>query len=178
MSDQSETLAITIRPAPGQQLDLLEAQFSPQSLSRNHHRRYAVQASGDGVYLIAWSGDTPVGHLLLNWAAPAEDVSRGYPPGVAYLQAGGTREAYRRRGVMTRLIDEAERRARARGYAVIGLAVGSTDNPAAKRLYERHGYRDWGEGEVTLSWEYVRRDGYRGRESEVCIYMFKALQTD
>jgi GNAT superfamily N-acetyltransferase len=116
MSDRSEILTITIRPAQEHELDLLEAQFSPQSLSRNHHQRYAVQANDDGVYLIAWSGDTPVGHLLLIWEGPAEDVARGYPPNTAYLQAGGTREAYRRQGVMTRLISEAERLASERGY--------------------------------------------------------------
>jgi len=176
MSNPRATLTIAIRPAEEYQLAFLEEQFSPQSLSENHHRRYAVQARSDGMYLIAWSDDTPIGHLLLIWEAPDEDVARGYPPRTAYLQSGGTREAYRRKGVMTRLIDEAERLAAEEGYRSIGLAVGSTDNPVARRLYERLGYRDWGKGEVTLTWEYARRDGRTGTESEVCIYMFKDLR--
>lgn len=176
MSDPDAALTIAIRPAQEHQLDMLEEQFSPQSASRTHHRRYAVQASGDGIYLIAWSEDTPIGHLLLFWEAPDEDLARGYPPRTAYLQAGGTREAYRRQGVMTRLIREAERRARERGAATVGLAVGSRDNPVARRLYEHLGYHDWGQGEITLSWTYVRKDGQSGTESEVCIYMFKDLR--
>lgn len=175
MSDWNDTRTIAIRPAEEHQIGFLEEQFSPRSLSRNHHQRYAVQASGDGIYLIAWSGATPVGHLLLIWEAPDEDMARGYPPHTAYLQASGTRERYRRRGVATRLIREAERLAAEQGYRRIGLAVGSTDNPVARRLYERLGYRDWGRGEVTLTWTYALRDGRTGMESEVCIYMFKEL---
>ena len=56
----------------------------------------------------------------------------------------------------------------------IGLAVGGTDNPAARRLYERLGYVAWDGGEFTISWDYEALDGRKGTESEVCIYMFKS----
>ena len=69
----------------------------------------------------------------------------------AYLEAGATRAAYRRKGVATALIREAERVARAKGCTQIGLEVGSTDNPEAKRLYEHLGYVDWGRGNFSLA---------------------------
>jgi len=93
----------------------------------------------------------------------------------AYLEAGATRAAYRRKGVATALIREAERVARAKGCTQIGLGVGSTDNPEAKRLYEHLGYVDWGRGEFLISWEYIDKHGNQGTESEVVIYMHKHL---
>src|SRR5262249_20417378 len=113
--DRSE-LPVEIRPADAAQLDFLEEQFSPGSLSRYHHRRFAVQQQGDGVYLIAWHDDEPVGHFLLLWDGPTEDPTGKYPPHTASLESGATKPAFQGRGVGTRMIAEAERRARAKGY--------------------------------------------------------------
>jgi ribosomal protein S18 acetylase RimI-like enzyme len=175
MSTERPELPVKIRPAKAADLDLLEREFSPNSLSNYQHRRFAAQKSGKGAFLIAWHGETPVGHFLLRWDGPEHDPTGQYPPRTPYLESGGTREEYRRRGVATRIMTEAERLARVRGYKSIGLAVGSTDNPVAKRLYERRGYADWGKGEFEVGWDYETTDGRRGTESETCIYMFKAL---
>lgn len=72
-------IPIEIRSATPQELPLFEAQFSPNSLARYHHRRFAVQERGEGVYLIAWHGDEPVGHFLLRWNGPDKDSSTQYP---------------------------------------------------------------------------------------------------
>jgi GNAT superfamily N-acetyltransferase len=93
----------------------------------------------------------------------------------AYLEAGGTRVTYRKKGVATALIREAERLAREKGCTQIGLEVGSTDNPGAKRLYEHLGYVDWGHGDFPISWEYIDRNGNTGTESEIVTYMYKPL---
>ena len=93
----------------------------------------------------------------------------------AYLEAGATHGAHQRKGVATALIREAERLAKAKGWTQIGLEVGSTDNPEAKRLYEHLGYVDWGQGEFLISWEYIDRNGKPGTESEMVIYMHKLL---
>jgi GNAT superfamily N-acetyltransferase len=175
MNTERTALAIKIRPAKAADLDFLEQQFSPNSLSNYQHRRYAVQKSGKGAFLIAWHGDTPVGHFLLRWDGPEDDPTGLYPPHTPCLEAGGTRAEYRRRGVATRIITEAERLVRVRGYKQIGLAVGSTDNPLAKRLYERLGYAEWDKGTFRVSWDYKTKDGQQGIESETCVYMFKAL---
>lgn len=170
-------LTVTIKPADESQLDMLEQVFSPHSLSKHHYKRYEMQKRGAGVYLIAWHDHTPVGHFLLRWNGPDDkrvtqyvDVTRS-----AFLEAGGTRVAYRRKGIATALIREAERLAREKGYARIGLEVGSTDNPDAKRLYESLGYVDWGYGDFLISWEYIDSKGKTRTETEIVIYMSKPL---
>ena len=172
-----QAFTITIKPAEDSQLDLLEKEFSPENLSKSHYKRYDVQKRGEGVYLIAWHDHTPVGHFLLRWSGPDDthvmryvDVTK-----TAYLEAGATRVEYRRKGVATALIREAERLAKEHGCTRIGLNVGSTDNPDAKRLYEHLEYVDWGQGEFLISWEYIDRSGTQRTASEVVIYMYKLL---
>ena len=172
-----QALTMIIKSAEASQLEVLEQEFSPDTLSKPHHRRYEVQQRGEGVYLIAWHDHTPVGHFLLRWSGPDDarvmkyvDVTHS-----AFLEAGATSVAFRRKGVATALIREAERLARAKGCTQIGLSVGSTDNPEAKRLYEHLGYVDWGRGEFLISWEYIDQHGNRGTESEVVTYMHKRL---
>src|SRR5713101_5800598 len=124
-----QTFTITIKPAEASQLDVLEHEFSPGSLSKHHYKRYEVQKRGEGVYLIAWHDRIPVGHFLLYWSGPHDahvmkyvDITRS-----AYLEAGATKVAYRRKGVATRLIREAEQLAKEKGCTQIGLNVGGTD---------------------------------------------------
>lgn len=168
-------LNITIKPSKKEELDLLEKEFSPNSYSNYHFKRYGEQEKDEGIYLIAWHNATPIGHLLLRWNAYTKDLSNGFPNGVPYLVAIGTKEAFRRKGIATKLIQTAEKLVKEKGFKNIGLAVGSKDNPNAKRLYEKLGYKDWGKGEITQCWEYIDKQGNKGVESEVCIYMLKNL---
>ncbi|HEY7416504.1 MAG TPA: GNAT family N-acetyltransferase [Ktedonobacteraceae bacterium] len=172
-----QALTITIKPAEEAQLDALERVFFPETRSKYHSICYEVQERGEGVYLIAWHDHVPVGHFLIRWSGPDDtrvtshiDVTRS-----AYLQAGRTQAEYRRKGIATALIREAERLAREKGCTQIGLSVGSTDNPTAKRLYEHLGYVDWGRGDFLISWEYIDRNGNTRMESEMVTYMHKPL---
>jgi GNAT superfamily N-acetyltransferase len=166
-----------IKPAEASDLDVLEHTFDPDTLSRHHYKRYEVQKQGEGVYLIAWHDRTPIGHFLLRWSGPQDEQVRKYldVTKTACLEAGATLVAYQRKGVATALIREAERLAKEHGCMQIGLEVGSTDNPGAKRLYEHLGYVDWGQGEFLISWEYVDRYGHTGTDSEIVTYMHKPL---
>jgi GNAT superfamily N-acetyltransferase len=166
-----------IKPAEASHLDVLERVFDPDTLSKYHSKRYEVQKQGEGVYLIAWHDHTPIGHFLLRWSGPQNAPVRKYldVTKTAYLEAGATHGAYQRKGVATALIREAERLAKEHGCTHIGLEVGSTDNPDAKRLYEHLGYVDWGQGEFLISWEYVDRHGHTRTDSEIVTYMHKPL---
>jgi len=113
---------------------------------------------------VRWSG--PDDAHVMNYV----DVANS-----AFLEAGATSVAYRRKGVATALIRETERVARTKGCRQIGLSVGSTDNPEEKRLYEHLGYVDWGRGEFLISWEYIDTHGNQGTESEVVTYLHKRL---
>lgn len=61
-----------------------------------------------------------------------------------------------------------------KGFSKIGLAVGATDNPYARKMYEKLGFVDWGNGEIVDSWEVVE-NGEKRMESEVCTYLVKNL---
>lgn len=175
MSTACTALPVVIRPASEADLPILAAQFAPESRASDHARRFAIQQQGEGRYLIAWYRAEPVGHFLVRWHGTDYDPTGQYPAHAAYLGAGQVKPTYRRRGVGTRMIREAEHDARTQGCAQIGLTVGSRDNPQARRLYERLGYRDWGRGEFGTRWEYETADGSTAMQSGICIYMVKAL---
>jgi GNAT superfamily N-acetyltransferase len=166
-----------IRPAQVSDLQVLEHEFSPGTLSKPHYRRYEVQKRGEGLYLIAWHEHTPVGHFVLRWSGPDDETITKYVDVThsAFLEAGATQVNYRRKGIATALIREAERLAKAHGCIRIGLCVGSTDNPEAKRLYEHLGFVDWGQGAFLISWEYLDSSGIQQTESELVTYLSKSL---
>ena len=85
----------------------------------------------DTTYLIAWDCSTPVGHVHIAW----DETDLGVPE----LQDFFVAPAYRGRGIGTVLTGTAEKLIRARGHETASLSV-STDNSAARRLYERLGY--------------------------------------
>jgi predicted N-acetyltransferase YhbS len=59
---------------------------------------------------------------------------------------------FQRRGIGTALIHAGEDSARRFGHRRLAIGVG-VDNPDARRLYERLGYADWGNGTVETSWQ-------------------------
>lgn len=170
-----EELCLEIKEADESQLDFLVTQFSPNN-PMFQFNRYATQNRGEGLYLIAWHNNTPVGHFLLRWSGP-NDVPVTKLVNIthsAFLEAGVTVYEYRRQGVATAIIQEAERLAKEKGCTCLGLEVG-INNPEAKRLYEKLGYEDWGHGEFPISWEYTDENGNKGIGTEVVIYMKKNL---
>ncbi len=119
-------------------------------------------------YLVAWDGDEPVGHAHVAWT--------GGEVGAPEVQDVFVLEGRRRSGVATALMAEAERLAAGEGHDRIGVGH-SVENEAARRLYERLGYRDAGlpsrrvQGTIEI----------RGRPVEVddtIVYLVKDLPVD
>jgi ribosomal protein S18 acetylase RimI-like enzyme len=86
---------------------------------------------GDGFYLVAWTGDAPLGHAYLALTDPPE------------LQDVSVLPEHRRLGVATALTHAAEHEARRRGHDLLRLTV-SQDNAGAQTLYRGLGYVDAG----------------------------------
>ena len=86
---------------------------------------------GDGFYLVAWQGNEPLGHAHLALTEPPE------------LQDVEVRQHFRRRGVASDLVANAEDEARSRGFDRLHVGV-SIDNAPAQALYRQHGYVDAG----------------------------------
>ena len=119
-----------------------------------------------GTYLVAWDGDEPVGHAHIAWS----ETKVGVPQiGDVYV-----RPDVRRRGVATALARAAEDAAVARGHGRISLSYGLA-NDAARRLYERLGYRDAGlehehvHGEIRVRTGVIEVD-------EVLVHVVKDLR--
>jgi len=91
--------------------------------------------SGTSVFLVAWDGDVPVGHALLEWPGPkCED------PALPELQNVFVPPERRLQGIATALNAAAEERTRTAGFGRLSLTC-SIDNADALRVWERLGYR-------------------------------------
>jgi ribosomal protein S18 acetylase RimI-like enzyme len=114
------SLHLTVRPLSPEEVERVG---SVLGLARLHQ--------GDGVYLVAWERDEPLGHVHLALTDPPE------------LQDLSVRGEHRRRGVASALLAAAEGEARARGFGRVRLEV-SVENEAAQTLFRGCGYIDSG----------------------------------
>jgi len=153
-------------------IGLLAGQFSSGD-SRVHAFRYARQQEQHSVYLIAWLGEVPVGHLDLWWQA-AEDTpsAQQYLAGCPELNGIAVLPEHQSQGIGTRLIAAAEQMARERGSREMCVGV-DIENTRARSLYERLGYRDWGHGVVEAYW--LLPDQHGTRHAEHAMYPRKEL---
>lgn len=111
-------------------------------------RRMRLARGGHGTLLAAYLDGVPVGFVYL-WLAPAEEPEVGrWLEKVPLLNRLFVGPNHRRRGIGRAIVEEASRLLRDAGHRQVALGVGP-DNHAARRLYERLGFRDWGHGMVT-----------------------------
>jgi GNAT superfamily N-acetyltransferase len=98
------------------------------------------QRRGECLYAIAWEGSRPQGQALLHWQRPTALAVRPDLDALPYLEDLFVLPSGRRRGIGTALLDACLAAAQARGRPAITLAV-NVENHAARRLYDRLGYR-------------------------------------
>lgn len=134
-----------------------------------HHReRLARQAGGEVLYLFAWVGTEPVGHVLLVFAS-------ALGADTADVQDLGVDWQWRRRGIGTELMERCEAEALARGYERIALSVG-VENDGARRFYARRGYAEMpAQAPHLVRWPQFDETGAIGEGSESCTTFTKAL---
>ncbi len=162
---------VEIRPLAAGDLALVE-RLLPRYPGK-HGERLEAQDRGECVYLIAWAGNEPVGHLNLRLrgrklperartlrAAQIEDLSVSAP--------------HRRRGVATELMRRAEDEAVSRGFGTLGLGV-DVGNVPARRLYRREGYEEAGLGRFLVSYPHLDEQGVERQAHETCTYLVKKL---
>ncbi|HSO55407.1 MAG TPA: GNAT family N-acetyltransferase [Actinomycetes bacterium] len=160
-------MKLGIRPATGADLEVLVAALGQR---RFFSDRLARQRGGGGVLLVAWVDGRPVGDVVLDSEPATEPAIRRRLPGVPTLSHLEGLGPFQRRGIGTALIREGENTARQLGHRRLAIGVG-VDNPSARRLYERLGYRDWGHGTVETSWQEHDQAGQPRTVSET-IHMF------
>jgi ribosomal protein S18 acetylase RimI-like enzyme len=91
-----------------------------------------------------------------------------------YLFGFRVREAYRNLGLGSRILKMVEEDLKQQGYRWVTLNV-SQDNPAARRLYERFGYRVV--GVEPGRWSYIDHQGRRIQVNEPAFRMEKKLDS-
>ena len=132
----------------------------------DHAQHWQEQQAGEGLYLLAWRGAEPVGHLYIRWAGSHEIPRiRHWSPIAADLgpcpniMGVWVVPNLRSRGIGTVLLREAEDLIWQGGYTKACLEV-NADNPRARALYERLGYSDPGIGVFTTSGTFTDAEGH------------------
>jgi ribosomal protein S18 acetylase RimI-like enzyme len=142
------TLQATIRPCRADDLDRLEwfGMFAA-------HRQiiadaYEAHQRGNGLMLVCEMNGFPVGQVWIRFA--------GQPPGSGLIWALRVLQPLQGLGLGTRLIAAAEAALLGRGCHRAEIGV-EKNNPSARRLYERLGYRM--DREATQGQRYAAADG-------------------
>ena len=167
----SESTAVLVRRLESKELPILERSFP----SPFHRGRLKIQTEEDADYLIAWSDQNAVGHLLLRWQGAANEFLRQRVTNVPYVEAVAVTEALRSRGIGRQLMTTAEEMIRGRQLPLVGLAVG-VKNFDALAFCAHLGYQLSSLEEFDVSWSYVDHDGAANVEDERCIYLVKNLE--
>jgi GNAT superfamily N-acetyltransferase len=137
---------LTIRLLEAEDVHTIAAAFAVIGWDKpaSQYERYlAEQQRGERVVLVAFLDDAFAGYLTIAWQS-------GHPSfreaGVPEIMDFNVLPRVRRRGIGSRLMDEAERRISERS-AVVGIGVGmDPDYGAAQRLYVKRGYVPDGRG--------------------------------
>jgi len=148
------SLSLTIRPCIEEDVPALEwfGMFTP-------HRELLAQAwarcrTGDNPMLVADLDGFPVGQVWI-------DLARRVPEPVGMIWALRVLPCLQRLGIGARLLAAAEAEIRRRGRQIAEIGV-EKENPDARRLYERLGYRAAGEEledfKYTTPWGEERRE--------------------
>lgn len=165
---------IQVRPLRPEDTVLLERRLASQPTEK-HRVRLAMQQQGQALYLVAWQGEEPVGHVLLKWDGTVDEPMASQLADCPDIEDLWVRPDLRSRGIGSLLLGTAEDLARQRGFSQVGLGVG-IDNLRALALYQRRGYQDSGLGDF-LHAVYYRDDQGRQRVRwETCTYLIKRLR--
>lgn len=168
-------VAVRITPITEEEVAVVEEHIAfDWGAPQKHMERLTRQEKGDAVYLVAWDEELPVGHLLLKWRGTSDDPLAPDIKDCPDLEDLFVIPNHRSSGIGSRLLECAEQAAGGRGNTRIGLGVG-VDNPRARRLYLRLGYRETGTGRYETGGVYIDRDGSEKSWSEVCVYLIKHL---
>lgn len=121
---------------------------------------WGPQQRGASVLVVAWRDGVPVGLAQLDLRTDPFEVKNLHVD-----------EHARGQGIGTALMAEAERLAAPTSRLAVGVGV---DNPRARALYERLGYRSTGQ-ESTTTYEYVDAHGVRRTATETDVLLVKDL---
>jgi len=163
---------IRVRPATERDVELLiRVRTSQKHLLKE---RWRGQREGRGELLIAWIEGRPVGTVYIRWERPDEPYLRRRLTDTPLLNHVEVDPGQRRRGVATRLLEEAEARVRRRGKTAVALGV-DLRTFRAMELYTKRDYQAWQRLSIDTTKYVFREDGTRFEVEDRCWIFIKEL---
>jgi ribosomal protein S18 acetylase RimI-like enzyme len=161
---------ISIRPLEARDLDGLEWDGQFRHYRRVFRANYDDMLRGQRMLWVAEASGQLVGQVFVQLLSADPDFADGARR--AYLYAFRVRPNWQGHGIGTRLMERAEEDLAQRGFRVAVIAAGR-ENPRARALYERLGYRVFADdpGE----WTYIDDVGRTVRAVEPAWLMQKML---
>ncbi|MBU2101362.1 GNAT family N-acetyltransferase [Patescibacteria group bacterium] len=135
-----------------------------------HQKRVALQKEDKGLYLIAWEGDVPIGHVFIKLDGPGEQAVKDAVGTFPNLEDLLVVEEKRERGVGTKIMKEVERQLCERNYKKLGFGVG-IDELKTIEFYKALGYGKADVEPFKVSWKNEKGE----KDGETCIYLTKDL---
>lgn len=162
------SFVVTFRTAEPSDLAKLEWGGEYTHFRRVFQQAYADQVAGHRLMLLADMNDYPIGQIFIQLDS-YDDRALSYGKR-GYFYSLRVMTAFQRRGLGTALIREAERYLVERDYTSVSIAA-AKDNPGARRLYERLGYRIYAED--SGRWTYIDHEGRNRHVYEPCYMLEK-----
>ncbi|MBE2266990.1 MAG: GNAT family N-acetyltransferase [Anaerolinea sp.] len=163
-------LEITFRLAKRTDLPKLEWYGQYAHFRTVFRRTFSEQEHRRRLMLVADCADFPIGHVFIQLNSGERGLSDGRAR--AYLYSLRVMEMFRGKGIGTRLIEEAESIVRELGFGWTTIAA-AKENPRARRLYEKMGYRVFMEDDG--EWSYIDHEGRMRNVHEPCWVLEKRL---
>lgn len=168
------TLPLSFRLASADDLPKLEW-FGQYTHFRNVYRRtFREQIAGKRFMLVADCNGFPIGQIFAHFHLPGSGLAdRFRKERRAYFYSLRVMEMFRGQGIGTQLIAHAEGIAEER-YCTITSIAAAKNNPRARQLYEREGYRVNGEDDGR--WSYTDDRGRTCYVHEPCWILEKTVR--
>jgi GNAT superfamily N-acetyltransferase len=165
---------ILLEPLKKSDVQTISAAFQSHGWDKpsSQYERYLTeQDQGLRVVIVAWSADEFAGYITLVWH-PAYEPLRN--EGIPEIQDLNVLPKFRRKGIGSLLLDEAERIASIRG-TFVGIGVGLHPGyNSAQRLYVIRGYVPDGRG-VTYRNEFIREGAVVVLDDDLVLHFIKKL---
>lgn len=173
MTDVVDAQKVIIRPIRESELPALEWDGSYTKYRKVFQQTYEDTVRGQRVMLVAAQTSQIVGQVFIQLSSTERRYADGYSRG--YLYSLRVKPDWQAQGIGTRLVKAAETTLRARGFTTAVIAAGK-ENPRARQLYERLGYRAFAEDPGV--WYFQDVNGVQQSVSEPCWVMQKRLSSE
>jgi len=129
---------LMIRQIKESDLDIMDYTFKSE-FGRTHADDLHDQELSNLSFFVAWQNGNPVGHALVRWLGPREEIVRKDYPDCPEIYRLRVLKEFRSQGIATAIIKQCENEAVNRRYLLIGLGTHSCITSKGN-LYTRLGY--------------------------------------